>query len=136
MHHACARERFGNQNRWKTRAREHFWKLKSPKFVSRLRAKAIWKSKSLKLEGFGALLEVELRKICTTSARESDSEVKIVKVPGSWDFFEVQNIFRVAGAGNLIKIAKMYCNSEVKRLLNMSYFREVPSNQSVSYPVS
>ena len=27
----------------------------------------------------GALLEVELRKICTTPARESDLEVKIVK---------------------------------------------------------
>ena len=27
----------------------------------------------------GALLEVELRKICTTPARENDLEVKIVK---------------------------------------------------------
>ena len=44
LHHACARDRFGSQNR-----------------------------------GFGALLEVELRKICTTSARENDLDVKIVK---------------------------------------------------------
>ena len=28
---------------------------------------------------FGALVEVELRKICTTPARESDFQVKIVK---------------------------------------------------------
>ena len=42
------------------------------KFAPRLRARAIWKSKSLKPGGVGALLEVELRKVCTTPARESD----------------------------------------------------------------
>ena len=50
----------------------------STKFAPRLRARAIWKSKSLKTGGVGALLEVDLDKICTTPARESDSEVKIV----------------------------------------------------------
>ena len=59
--------------------REHFWKLKSPKFAPRLRASTIWKSKSLKTEGAGALLEVEVAKICTTPARQHDLEVKIVK---------------------------------------------------------
>ena len=49
------------------------------KFAPRLRARAFWKSKSLKPDGVGALLEIELRKICTTPARESDLEVKIVK---------------------------------------------------------
>ena len=53
----------------------------STKFAPRLRARPIRKSKSLKTGGVGALLEVELRKICTTPARESDSEVKIVKTP-------------------------------------------------------
>ena len=42
-------------------------------------ARAIWKSKSLKTEGAGALLEVEVGKICTTPARDNDLEVKIVK---------------------------------------------------------
>ena len=79
LHHACARERFGSQNRENLACREHFWKFTSTKFAPRLRARAIWKSKSLKLEGFGGLLEVELRKNCTTPARESDLEVKIVK---------------------------------------------------------
>ena len=51
----------------------------STKFAPRLRARAIWKSKSLKTGGVGALLEVDLRKICTTPARESDLEVKIVQ---------------------------------------------------------
>ena len=49
------------------------------KFAPRLRARAIWKSKSLKTEGARALLEVEVSKICTTPARQNDSEVKIVK---------------------------------------------------------
>ena len=66
---------------------EHFWKLISTKFAPRLRARAIWKSKSLKRGRFGALLEVELRKICTTPARESDLEVKIVKAPGARGVF-------------------------------------------------
>ena len=48
-------------------------------FAPRLRAGAIWKPKSLKTGGVGALFEVELRKICTTPARESDLEIKIVK---------------------------------------------------------
>ena len=89
----------------------------SIKFAPRLRARANWKSKSLKTGRFGALLEVELRKICTTPARESDFygkkaprcmfallevelrkicttparendlEVKIVKTPGARDVF-------------------------------------------------
>ena len=42
-------------------------------------------------------------KICTSPARESDSEVKIVETPGSrsvfWSSKLVQSAFRVAGAG-------------------------------------
>ena len=49
------------------------------KFAQRLRASTIWKSKSLKTDGIGALLEVEVAKICTTPARQNDSEVKIAK---------------------------------------------------------
>ena len=44
----------------------------SPKFAPRLRARAIQKSKSLKTSRPGALLEVELGKICTTPARKND----------------------------------------------------------------
>ena len=53
----------------------------STKFAPRLRARAIWKSKSLKTGMPGALLEVDIDKICTTPARERDLEFKIVK---SW----------------------------------------------------
>ena len=59
----------------------------STNLAPRLRARAIWKSKWLKRGRFGALLEVALPKICTTPARESDSEVKIVKAPGARDVF-------------------------------------------------
>ena len=51
----------------------------STKFAPRLRARAVRKSKSLKTGRPGAVLEVEFRKICTTPARESDLEVKMVK---------------------------------------------------------
>ena len=51
----------------------------STKFAPRLRARAIRKSKSSKTGRPGALLEEQLRKNCTTPARESDLEVKIVK---------------------------------------------------------
>ena len=55
----------------------------STKFAPRLRARAIRKPKPSKLVGFDVLLEVELRKICTTPALESDLEVKIVKCTAS-----------------------------------------------------
>ena len=69
------------------------------KFAPRLRARAIWKSKSSKTGGVGALLEVERGKICTTLWRESDLEVKIVKIDGLGTFLEVQSAFCMAGAG-------------------------------------
>ena len=59
----------------------------STKFAPRLRARAIWKSKSLKLGGFSGLFEVRVAKIRTTPARENDLEVKIVKTPGARDVF-------------------------------------------------
>ena len=46
------------------------------KFAPRLRARAIRKPKSLKHRGFGALLEIDLDKNCTTPARESDFDEK------------------------------------------------------------
>ena len=49
------------------------------KFALRLHASTIWKSKSLKTDGVGAFLEVEVAKICITLARQHDLEVKIVK---------------------------------------------------------
>ena len=60
-----------------------FLKLNSAKFAPRCGARAIRKSKLLKHVRLGALLEVQLRKICATLWRESDLEVKSVKAPGA-----------------------------------------------------
>ena len=59
VQHACARKRFGSQNRWTLRVRERFWKLKSPKFAPRLRARTVWKWQPLKHHGLGAFLQVQ-----------------------------------------------------------------------------
>ena len=118
----------------KLTVREHFWKLKSPKFAPRLRASTIWKSKSLKTDGVGALLEVEVAKICTTPARENDLEVKIVKTPGSrttfWrskcfsrgrrrDFDTFQNAWQ---AHEFVRVAKTLAGVvDLKRLGNDAF---------------
>ena len=116
--------------------REHFWKLKSPKFAPRLRETAIWKSKSLRTEGAGTLLEVEVAKICTTPARERFGSQKRLNTRVSDHFLRFKVLFAWQAQrfrhSIVVKIAKIYCNSEVKRLLNMSYFREVSQN-SFSY---
>ena len=58
---------------------EHFHQHLHPPQRNLAKTTAIWKSKPLKTEGAGALLEVEVGKICTTPARENDLEVKIAK---------------------------------------------------------
>ena len=65
------------------------------KFAPRLRARTIRKSKSLKTDSLGALLEVAVGKICTTPARENDSEVKIAK---NW---QVRSTFGSSSRQNL-----------------------------------
>ena len=113
---------------------EHFWKLSSTKFAPRLRARAIRKSKSLKRGMIGALLEVQLDKICTTPARANDSEVKIVKTPGardvlwSWkcvsrgrrrDFDTLQNTWQ---AQEFVRVAKTLAGVvDLKRLRNDAF---------------
>ena len=68
---------------------------------------------------------IEVAKIWTTPARENDFEVKIVKAPGARGVFGGS---KCVLCGIFIKFAKTYCNSEVKCLVNMSYFREVSQN--------
>ena len=110
--------------------------LQSPKFAPRLRARMIWKSKSLKTEGAGALLEVEVAKICTTPARENDLEIKIVKTPGSrttfwgskrfsrgrrrdFDFDTFQNAWQ---AQEFVRVAKTLTSVvDLKRLRNDAF---------------
>ena len=128
------RERFGSQNRSKLAASEHFWKLKSPKFAPRLRARAIRQSKPLKTE-------VQVAKICTTPAREMDLEVKIVKgsrtaFGGSKcfsrgrrrDFDALQNTWQTQ---EFVRVAKTLAGVDLKRVRNHA-FRVVSAGISCS----
>ena len=58
---------------------EQFWKLRCRKSARRCGAKHIWKSKVLKTQGLGDILEVEMSKKCTPLWREAHLEVKSVK---------------------------------------------------------
>ena len=114
--------------------RSTFWRLSFAKIAPRLRARAIRKSKSLKHRGFRALLEVELRKLCTTPARESDLKDKIVK---NWrsrgvfggskcfsrgrrrDFDTLQNTWQ---AQEFVRVAKTLAGVvDLKRLRNDAF---------------
>ena len=64
---------------YKTPYSDHFWKLRCRKSARRSGAKHISKSKVLKHDGLGALLEVETSKKCTPLWREARFQVKICK---------------------------------------------------------
>ena len=120
---------------WHDRSTFGSWSmLKPPKFAPRLRARTIWKSKLLKTESLGRLLEVEVGKICTTPARENGLEGKIVKTPGSrttfwgskWfsrgrrrDFDTFQNAWQAQGC---VRVAKTLAGvGDLKRLRNDAF---------------
>ena len=83
---------------------EHFWKLRCRKSARRCGAKHISKSKVLKIDGFGALLEVELLKKRTALWREAHFQIKMRKAHqlrstfGSWD---VQKVHAVVARSTL-----------------------------------
>ena len=70
---------FASQNAQNTSASDHFWKLRCRKSARRCGAKHISKSKVLKTDGLGPLLEVEMSKKCTPLWREAHFQVKSVK---------------------------------------------------------
>ena len=82
VHAVVARSTFPSQNVQNTPASDHFWKLRCRKSARRCGAKHISKSKVLKTDGLGSLLEVQMSKKCQKSARrcgEAHFEVKSVK---------------------------------------------------------
>ena len=79
VHAVVARSTFPSQNVQNTSASDHFWKLRCRKSVRRCGAKHISKSKVLKTDGLGPLLEVEMSKKCTPLWREAHFQVKSVK---------------------------------------------------------
>ena len=69
VHAVVARSRFWSQNVQNTPAPDHLWKLRCRKSARRCGAKHILKSKVLKTDGLGPLLEVQMSKKCRKSAR-------------------------------------------------------------------
>ena len=65
LHAVVARSIFPSQNVQSTPTSDHFWKLWCRKSARRRGAKHISKSKVLKTDGLGPLLEVETSKKCT-----------------------------------------------------------------------
>ena len=98
VHAVVARSTFWSQNVQNTPWSDHFWKLRCRKSARRCGAKHISKSKVLKTDGLGPLLEVEMSKKCTPLRREAHFQVKSVKnwrsrtTFGSW---EVENVHAV-----------------------------------------
>ena len=68
LHAVVARSTFWSQNVQNTPGSDHFWKLRCRKSVRRCGAKHISKSKVLKTDGLGPLLEVQMSKKCQKSA--------------------------------------------------------------------
>ena len=69
VHAIVARSTFPSQNVQNTPGPDHFWKLRCRKSARRCGAKHISKSKVLKTDGLGPLLEVQMSKKCQKSAR-------------------------------------------------------------------
>ena len=69
VHAVVARSTFPSQNVQNTSAPDRFWKLRCRKSARRCGAKHISKSKVLKTDGLGPLLEVQMSKKCRKSAR-------------------------------------------------------------------
>ena len=79
VHAVVARSTFPSQNVQNTPAPDHFLKLRCRKSARRCGAKHISKSKVLKTDGLGPLLEVEMSKKCTPLWREAHFQVKMYK---------------------------------------------------------
>ena len=79
VHAVVARSTFPSENVQNTPGSDHFCTLRCRKSARRCGAKHIWKSKVLKTDGLGPLLEVAMSKKCTPLWREAHYEVKSVK---------------------------------------------------------
>ena len=83
VHAVVARSTFPSQNVKNTTCPDHFLKFRCRKSARRCGAKHISKSKVLKTDSLGPLLEVQMSKKCTPLWREAHFQVKMLKTPGS-----------------------------------------------------
>ena len=93
------RSTFASEKAKNLRRSDHFWKLRYRKSARRCDLKHISKSKVLKADRVGALLEVEMLKKCTPLWREAHLEVKMYKAHHSQNTFgssDVEKLHAVA----------------------------------------
>ena len=100
LHAVVARSTFGSQNAHNTSCSDHFWKLRCRKSARRCGAKHISKSKVLKADGFGALLDVQMS-FSVAVARDCAPCQKWAKREGFVAFPK-----KMAGVGHLKRICK------------------------------
>ena len=95
LHAVVVRSTFPSENVQNTSAPDHFWKLRCRKSARRCGAKHIWKSKVLKTDGLGPLLDVQMSKKCTPLWREAHFEVKMYKTHHARTTFGSCNVEKV-----------------------------------------
>ena len=100
VHAVVARSTFRSQKCKKLTGSEHFWKLRCRKSARRCGAKHISKSKVQNIEGYWALLDVQMS-FCVAGARDYASCQKWAKREG---FVAFQK--SMAGVGHLKRICK------------------------------
>ena len=118
VHTIVARSTFGSQNVQNTPGPHHFWQLRCRKSARRCGAKHIWKSKVLKTDGLGPLLEAQMSKKCTPSWREAHFQVKSAKNWGVRSTFgrsDVVSRGRRKGLCTLSKVSKTWGFSSISK---------------------
>ena len=93
----------------------------SRKSVRRCGAKHISKSKCLKQQGFGLLLEVQMSKKCTPLWREAHFQVKMLKTPGVRTTFGGSDVEEV----HAVVARSTFRSQNVKNTRGSDYFLEV-----------
>ena len=89
-HAVVARSTCRSQNVQSTPFSEHFWTLRCRKSARRCGAQRISKSKVLKTDGLGPLLEAEMLKKCALSWRKAHFQSERAKHTRSGALFEVE----------------------------------------------
>ena len=122
VHAVVARSRFPSQNVQNTPRSDHFWKLRCRKSARRCGAKQISKSKVLKTDGLGPLLEVQMSKKCTPLWREAHFEVKIYKTHHARTTFGGSDVEKVSKKCTPLWREAHFEVKSVKKLMVLSLF--------------
>ena len=116
---------------------EHFWKFRCRKSARHCGTKHVSKSKVLKSDGLGALLEVQMSKKCTPLWREAHFEVKSVKnrrSPATFGRSDVVSHGRRKGLCTLPEVSKTcgFCSSTTLQL-PLHYIHYSPLHYNYNY---